>query len=99
MDISEVVVKETAEALNITRERRRKIQAMSKQELQMYLTQIYKYGFVDGANACEKAVEEVKETEEAVEVDWEDVLSVIASVKGIGNTLLQEIDRKLRATF
>ena len=95
-----------AAGLIITREKRREIQRMSREELQHWVAVVYKIAFEDGADAVQQMLEQRYEEAEAeampfeeVIVGWEDVLTVIGKVKGIGPKLLAEIDRKLKEEF
>ena len=71
--------------------------------------EVYKHGFEDGLDAVQKAVEDnvtaakaamqIEADTEEVKVDWEDVLNVIATVKGVSGDMLQDIDRTLKEAF
>lgn len=102
MKVSDEAVEAVLSELRINREKRRRIQSMSREELQRYVTNLYKIGIEDGTEACYKALmrerERAEESEE-VAVDWEDVLNVIAQVKGVGANLITAIDSKLREVF
>lgn len=104
--VSEDSFEEVAAGLIMTREKRREIQKMNRDDLQRYLIRLYKLDFEDGMDALQAMLEQkAEEAEEdtlpfeAVTLDWEDVLSVIAKVRGIGPRLLQKIDEKLREEY
>ncbi|MBQ6232827.1 MAG: hypothetical protein IJJ80_04910 [Clostridia bacterium] len=101
-EAAEAVVAE----LKVTREKRRGIQSMTQEQLQRYLVYLYRQGFEAGADAIQQHLEMIHEQaeEEAlpfedVQVAWEDVLAVIAQVKGIGPKMLEKIDSKLKETY
>ncbi len=92
--------------LVITRERRREIQKMSRDELQLWVINLYKAAFEDGINQIERLFEiryEEADAEalpfEEISVSWEDVLAVIAEVKGVGPKILANIDKKLKEKY
>lgn len=92
--------------LVITRERRREIQKMSRDELQAWVINFYKAAFEDGINQIERLFEiryEEADAEalpfEEISVSWEDVLAVIAEVKGVGPKILANIDKKLKEKY
>lgn len=92
--------------LVITRERRREIQKMSRDELQLWVINLYKAAFEDGINQIERLFEiryEEADAEampfEEISVSWEDVLAVIAEVKGVGPKILAGIDKKLKEKY
>lgn len=92
--------------LVITRERRREIQKMSRDELQAWVINFYKAAFEDGINQIERLFEiryEEADAEalpfEEISVSWEDVLAVIAQVKGVGPKILANIDKKLKEKY
>lgn len=92
--------------LVITRERRREIQKMSRDELQTWVINFYKAAFEDGINQIERLFEiryEEADAEampfEEISVSWEDVLAVIAEVKGVGPKILAGIDKKLKEKY
>ena len=95
--VSEESFRNALDSIVVTREQRRTIQGMSKDDLQFYLANIYKSGFEDGAEAMHKKL--VPEDIEEIRVDWEDVLSVISSIKDIEEKIVNEIDKKLRETY
>lgn len=97
--VSDESVEKVLSELSITREKRRRIQTMNKDELQRYLTNLYKIGVEDGANACYRAVQKEQAEAESVEVDWEDVLNVISQVAGIAPSMVSAIDTKLREVY
>ena len=104
--VSDAAVEAIIEDLRVTREKRRSIQNMTREQLQRYLVYLYRQGFEAGADAIQKYLEEQREQAEAeampfeeVKLDWEDVLAVIAKVKGIGPKTLQAIDNKLKEEF
>lgn len=91
----------------INREKHRTIKAFTREQMSRYIATIYRHGYEDGAQDVLQHLEEVKTTtkdaedpeQETVSVDWEDVLKVIAEVKGIGEKTIQRIDEKLREVF
>lgn len=102
--VSDAAVEAIIADIVVNREKRRAIQAMSKGELQRYLVHLYRAGFENGADAIQKHLEQkaVQEQEgdmEEVSIGWEDVLEVIAQVKGIGPKMLQAIDSKLKEVY
>ena len=104
--VSEESFEEVAAGLIMTREKRREIQKMNRDDLQRYLIRLYKLGFEDGMDALQAMLEEKAEEAEGytvpfeeITLDWEDVLSVIARVRGIGPRLLQKIDEKLKEEY
>lgn len=99
--VSDAGVEAIIEDLRVTREKRRSIQNMTRDQLQRYLVTLYRAGFEAGADAIQKYLEQTVEPaeEEEVSVAWEDVLAVIAKVKGVGPKTLQAIDKKLREEY
>lgn len=99
----ETVEKVTSE-LVVNRQKKRAIQSMSTKELTRYLVHLYRQGFEAGAEAIEKAMQQEAESRHAdpeaeydeVKADWDDVLRLIAEVKGVGPKLTEAIDRKLK---
>ena len=90
--------------LNVTREKRRRIQAMTKDELQRYLVHLYRGGFEDGVNTVQEKLAEEADIEPEddvteIQVSWEDVLAVIGQVRGIGPKTLAEIDKALKEKY
>lgn len=92
--------------LLITREKRREIQKMSREELQRWVVNLYKVAFEDGIKEIERRFE-IKFVEEAEDelpfaettIEWEDVMRTIAEVKGIGPKILAKIDKKVKETY
>ena len=108
VELSEGIVEATlARGFALSRDEFRKIKAFNRQQMTRYVVEIYKRGFEDGLDAVQKAVEDtrakaagpVEQDAEEVKVDWEDVLSVIATVKGVSADLLQDIDRTLKEAY
>ena len=104
--VSDAAVEAVLADLRVTREKRRAIQNMTKEQLQRYLVNLYRQGYEAGADAIREYLEETHAQAEAdtmpfeeIKLDWEDVLSVIATVKGIGPKMLAAIDRKLREEY
>ena len=99
--VSDTAVEAVIDELRVTREKRRSIQNMTREQLQRYLVHLYRAGFEAGADAIQKYLEQTVEPaeEEEVSVAWEDVLAVIAKVKGVGPKTLQAIDKKLREEY
>lgn len=99
MFVSDEVVNKVSEELIITRQKRREIQKLSTKDLTRYIVRIYRLGFEDGAESCEKAMQEKACEDEEVKADWDDVLRIIGEVKGIGQKRLADIDKKMREAF
>lgn len=101
--VSDDAVNAVIEELKMSREKRRSIQSMNKDELQRYLVHLYREGFEDGAEAVQKHLAALSHAEdegvEEVSVGWEDVLAVIADVKGMTNSMLDAIDKKLKEVY
>ena len=101
--VSDDAVNAVIEELKMSREKRRAIQSMSKEELQRYLVHLYREGFEDGAEAIQKHLAALSHAEdegvEEVSIGWEDVLAVIADVKGMTNSMLDAIDKKLKEVY
>lgn len=81
------VAKVMGEAV-LTRDNWKRLQHMSREEMQRYLVAYYRTAFEDGANAVA-----------TVEIPWEKILDVISNVKGVGPALLQRIDEAVRGEF
>lgn len=102
MKVSDKIMNQAIDELIINREKRRAIQQMTTKELTAYLVRIYRFGFEDGADACEQAAKMEAEKAlpfEEVQVDWEDVLQLIREVKGIGPKTVAKIDEKLKEAY
>ena len=102
MKVSETIVNQAIDELVINREKKRAIQQMTTKELTAYLVRIYRFGFEDGATACEEAAKTEAEKAlpfEEVQVDWDDVLKLIREVKGIGPKTAAKIDEKFKEAF
>lgn len=103
--VGQEILEKVLGELRITREKRRQIQALSRIDLQRYLVRLYKLGYEDGINAVEGrfATEhdalQKEDDEEEVKIEWDDVLKVIGEVRGIGPTLLNAIDAKLKEEY
>ena len=88
----------------INREKHRAIQRFDRRQMERYIASIYRSGFEDGCNAVQKAVADeaaAKHTNpedeyEEVKADWDDVLRIIGSVKGMSGEMLKSIDERLR---
>lgn len=91
MRVSEEAVAKAIAELVISREQRRTIQKMNASEMTTYLVGVYRSGFEDGAEAMYQ-----QSQEDEVKEDWEDVLSLIGEVKGVGAKLLRAIDEHVR---
>lgn len=91
MRVSEEAVAKAIAELVISREQRRTIQKMNASEMMTYLVGVYRSGFEDGAEAMYQ-----QSQEDEVKADWEDVLSLIGEVKGVGAKLLRAIDEHVR---
>lgn len=94
--VSDTDFENALKSIVITRDQRRTIQSMTKDDLQFYLANIYRSGFEDGAEAMHN---KLSQQEEEIRVDWEDVLSIIADIKGIDEKTVKTIDKKLREIF
>ena len=100
--VGQEVLEKVLGELRITREKRRQIQMLSRQDLQRYLIRLYKLGYEDGINAVEgrlgteRDIRQKEDAEEEVKVDWDDVLKLIGEVRGIGKKLTEAIDKKLK---
>lgn len=102
--VSDEAVEKVASELTLTRQQRRELQRMDSKQLRRWMTNIYRQGFEDGAEAIDKAVRQEAEAKHAdpeqeyeeVKADWDDVLRLIAEVKGVGPKLTEAIDRKLK---
>jgi hypothetical protein len=81
------VAKVMGEAV-LTRDNWKRLQHMSREEMQRYLVAYYRTAFEDGANAVA-----------TIEVPWDRILEVISNVKGVGPALLQRIDEAVRGEF
>ena len=104
--VSDNAVERLMDELTVNRAKRREIQGMSRQDLQRYLVNLYRAGFEDGAEAIQKHLNVIAERKQAQESDveevsigWDEVLGVIADVKGIGPKLIGAIDAKLREVY
>lgn len=90
--------------LVITREKRRDLQKMSREELQRWVINLYKVAFEDGIKEIERRFE-IKFVEEdelpfaETTIYWEDVMATIAEVKGVGPKILAKIDKKVKETY
>lgn len=101
---SDEAVERIAKDIVVNRQKRREIQSMTKDELQRYLISVYRYGFESGAEAIEKHLAEkakidTEDDTEEISIGWEDVLEVIATVKGIGPKMIRAIDDKLKEAY
>lgn len=74
----------------ITREVYKSVKKFDRQQFSQFCTDLYKFGFEDGAEAGMKSV---------AEVDVEKVLNAIASTKGIGPKKLAEIHASIERAF
>lgn len=81
------VSKVLGEAL-LSRDNWKRLQHMSREEMQRYLVAYYRTAFEDGANAVS-----------SIEVPWEEIMDVIRSVKGVGPALAERIDQAVRGEF
>lgn len=102
--VTEEAVENVIRELVVNRQKKRAIQSMSTKELTRYLVHLYRLGFEAGADAMDQAVRAeaaAKHSDpegeyEEVKADWDDVLRLIAEVKGVGPKLTEAIDRKLK---
>ena len=91
----------------LSRERHRAVKKFDRKQMERYIASIYRSGFEDGAEACEKAIRgeaaakhaNPDDEYEEVKADWEDVLRVIGEVKGMTPKLLEDIDTRLKECF
>lgn len=101
--VSDEAVNAIIQELKMSREKRRSIQNMNKDELQRYLINLYREGFEDGAEALQRHLSALSHADdegvEEVSIGWEDVLRVIADVKGMTDDMLDAIDKKLKETY
>ena len=96
--VSEKAVQEAIEGIVVNREKRRDIQRMTAKEMTEYLVRLYRSGFEDGADAIQRHLEDTVDEDE-VSISWDDVLKVIADVRGIGEKTVRKIDERLREVY
>ncbi len=102
--VSDEAVERVLESAVLNRQQRREIQKLGAQDFQRWLVLFYRKAFEDGAEAVGKAVRQEAEARhtdpeqeyEEVKADWDDVLRLIAEVKGVGPKLTEAIDKKLK---
>ena len=107
MWVSDEAVAQVTSEIVVNREKKRAIQQMSTKELTKYLVRLYRLGFEAGADAIDKAMRQEaaakhtnpNEEYDEVKADWEDVLRIIAEVKGIGAKKIAAIDEKLKEVY
>lgn len=105
--VSENAFEEAVSGGLLTREKHRTIKQFDRKTMERYIASIYRSGFEDGAEAVGKAIRQeaaARHTNpddeyEEVKADWEDVLRVIAEVKGMTPKLLEDIDTRLKEVF
>lgn len=102
--VDESLVQRVLDELTINREKRRRIQGYSRQEMQTFLVTLYRKAFEDGLNALEnelakKAEIEPEDDTDEVQIEWEDVLETIGSVRGVTDELLARIGDKMTERF
>lgn len=90
--------------LNITRDKWRKLKNFSREEFLRYIVSIYRDGFQAGCDAVTNKikadyVESYDPETEEVQVNWEDILALIAEVKGVSPEILSEIDKKMKEVY
>lgn len=97
--VSDEAFAEATKGSLLTRDQYRTIKGYNKREMELYMASIYRSGFDGCAEAMQKRAEEAAEAEETEEVkrDWEDVLRMIAEVRGMTPEMLTEIDERMRA--
>ena len=89
----------------LTREQVRSIKKMDASSMNHWAITVYRQGFEDGCESVsEKLKKRLKETEpcpgeEEVQIEWEDILSEISKVKGVGPKMLNAINAHLTSTF
>ena len=98
MRVSEEAVAKVISELVINRDKRRTIQKMSAPEMTTYLVGVYRSGFEDGAEGMAQQMQVTGQVQDPDEIkrDWEDILSLIGEVKGVGPKLLKAIDEHVR---
>ncbi|MCQ2602362.1 MAG: hypothetical protein MJ193_00400 [Clostridia bacterium] len=84
-----------------TRDKYREIKSYSHKDMDKFLAQVCINGYLDGVKAAEEAltIEAKKSSENEVQMDFSDVLSVIGKVKGIGQKRLDEIEKACMKAF
>lgn len=100
----ETLEKVLADGGLINREKHRAIQKFDRRQLERYIASIYRSGYEDGITAVQEAMKKeaaAKHTNpedeyEEVKADWDDVLRIIGSVKGMSGEMLKSIDARLR---
>lgn len=90
--------------LNITRDKWRKLKNYTRDEFLRYIVSIYRDGFQAGCDAITNKikadyVESYDPETEEVQVNWEDILALIAEVKGVSPELLSAIDSKMKEVY
>lgn len=98
--VSDEAFAEATRGSLLTRDQYRKIKGYNRRELELYIASVYRSGFDGCAEAMQKKVEAEAQTEEETEEvkrDWEDVLRMIAEVRGMTPEMLTEIDERMRA--
>ena len=97
--VSDEAFAEATRGSLLTRDQYRAIKGYNRREMELYIASIYRSGFDGCAKAMQKKAEEAAEAEETEEVkrDWEDVLRMIAEVRGMTPEMLTEIDERMRA--
>lgn len=92
----------------MSRDTYRRLKQADRKGIERYIASVYRSGFEDGYNeACNSVGEQIKAEAaakfsnpdaeyEEVKADWEDVLRIIAEVKGMTPKLTAAIDEKLR---
>lgn len=90
--VSDEAFAEATRGSLLTREQYRIIKGYSRRELELYIASVYRSGFDGCAEAMQRRTEETEE----VKRDWEDVLQIIAGVRGITPEMLEEIDRRVK---
>ena len=103
----EVFERVLADGTLINREKHRKLMKFDRKQMERYIASIYRSGYEDGITAVQEAMKTeaaAKHTNpddeyEEVSVGWEDVMRLIAEVKGATPELLKAIDERLRGEF
>ena len=91
----------------INREKHRAIRQFDRKQMERYIASIYRSGSEDGITAVQEAMKTEAAAKHSdpdleydeVQVGWEDVMRLIAEVKGTTPELLKAIDERLRGEF
>lgn len=75
------------------------IKNMDHKEFDGFLASLCLEGYQDGVKDADEALRKFKEESGEQEVDFDEVLKVIASVKGVNRKVLDEIEVKCKEAF